>query len=336
MIPKPGKRTAGSLRVVPRPNRPGFEEKDVSDVVASYGDLLERLNRSSARKQYLAYRDIAWDDPEMAVDVRDPGWVLTAEDPLGADEWYLSRPDEVRRRIGLSKIADMIKMAIEFENVLQRGLLQYAATLPNRSAELTYLYHEIAEETQHTLMFQEFVNRTGIDPEAFPGRLDRARRRFIKASGSFPHILFTEALVGEEIFDHIQRRRIKARPIPPILEVMFRIHVEEESRHKSFARAWLRTNMAALSDADKRLLGRYLNVLTGALGARILLPGNRLKEEFGIPEEVMLRVSRGPVLAEVLTRGLAQVFAFGRKHGLLAEDAATLPSLPRSGAAEHA
>ncbi|MEU6749062.1 diiron oxygenase [Spirillospora sp. NPDC046719] len=308
----------------------------MSDAVASYGDLLDRLNRSSARKQYLAFRDIAWDQPDMAVDVSHPGWELTLEDPLGADEWYLRQRGETRRRIGLSKTTDMIKMAIEFENVLQRGLLQYAATLPNRSSELTYLYHEVAEETQHTLMFQEFINRTGIDPEAFPGRLDRARQRFIKASHSFPHILFTEALVGEEIFDYLQRRRLKVEPIPPILRVLFRIHVEEEARHKSFAKAWLRTNMTALSDADRRLLGRYLNVLTGALGARILLPGNRLKEEFGIPEAVMLRVSRAPVLEEVLSRGLAQVIVFGRKHGLLAESATTLPSIRRSDAAERA
>ncbi|WP_412517971.1 diiron oxygenase [Actinomadura madurae] len=306
----------------------------MSDVVASYGQLLDRLNRSSAKKQYQAFKDIAWDDPEMAVEVSDPGWELTAEDPLGADDWYRRRPPDERRRIGLSKTADMIKMAIEFENVLQRGLLQYAATLPNRSAELTYLYHEIAEETQHTLMFQEFINRTGIDPEAFPGRLDRSRQRFIRASSSFPHIVFTEALVGEEIFDHIQRRRLKIEPIPPILRVLFTIHVTEEARHKSFARAWLRTHMDVLTDADRRLLGRYLNVLTGALGARILLPGNRLKEEFGIPDTVMARVTEGPVLVDVLTRALAQVIAFGRKHRLLSETAAILPTIRRPEAAE--
>ncbi|MEU8122448.1 diiron oxygenase [Spirillospora sp. NPDC049024] len=308
----------------------------MSDAVASYDRLLDRLNRSSANKQYLAFKDIAWDDPEMSVDVSDPGWELTEEDPLGADDWYRRQPPATRRRIGLGKTTDMIKMAIEFENVLQRGLLQYAATLPNRSPELTYLYHEIAEETQHTLMFQEFINRTGIDPEAFPGRLDRARRRFIKASNSFPHILFTEALVGEEIFDHIQRRRLRVEPIPPILRVLFKIHVDEEARHKSFARAWLRTHMDSLSDADRRLLGRYMNVLTGALGARILLPGNRLKEEFGIPDHVMVRVTEGPVLVDVLTRALAQVIAFGRKHRLLSETATTLPSIRGSEAAEPA
>ncbi|MCP9977408.1 AurF N-oxygenase family protein [Actinomadura madurae] len=306
----------------------------MSDVVASYGQLLDRLNRSSAKKQYQAFKDIAWDDPEMAVEVSDPGWELTAEDPLGADDWYRRRPPDERRRIGLSKTADMIKMAIEFENVLQRGLLQYAATLPNRSTELTYLYHEIAEETQHTLMFQEFINRTGIDPEAFPGRLDRSRQRFIRASSSFPHIVFTEALVGEEIFDHIQRRRLKIEPIPPILRVLFTIHVTEEARHRSFARAWLRTHMDVLTDADRRLLGRYLNVLTGALGARILLPGNRLKEEFGIPDAVMARVTEGPVLVDVLTRALAQVITFGRKHRLLSETAAILPTIRRPEAAE--
>src|SRR3989454_8600620 len=36
-----------------------------------------------------------------------------------------------------------------------------------RSPEFRYVYHEVIEEAQHSLMFQEFVNRSGFD---IPGR----------------------------------------------------------------------------------------------------------------------------------------------------------------------
>jgi hypothetical protein len=56
-----------------------------------------------------------------------------------------------------------MKIGYEFESVLKRGLLEYAAKLPSGSPEFRYVYHEVIEEAQHSLMFHEFVNRTGFD-----------------------------------------------------------------------------------------------------------------------------------------------------------------------------
>ena len=57
---------------------------------------------------------------------------------------------------------------MQFENLLQRGLLSYAFRLPNGAPEYRYLHHEIIEESQHSLMFQELVNRSGLPVKGMP------------------------------------------------------------------------------------------------------------------------------------------------------------------------
>src|SRR2546422_7811838 len=69
-----------------------------------------------------------------------------------------------------------MKIGTQFENVLQRGLLEFAWTLANGAPEFRYVYHEVIEEGQHSLMFQEFVNRTGFDVAGL-GFWDRLRGR---------------------------------------------------------------------------------------------------------------------------------------------------------------
>ena len=142
------------------------EERLSDDEVAephAYRRLLGRLSHQSVVKHFDAYADIAWESDEFRIDPTDPRWELGGDDPLGATAWYRAQPDEVRSRIGLHLIASKMKVGTQFENVLQRGLLEFAWTLPNGAPEFRYVYHEVIEEGQHSLMFQEFVNRTGFD-----------------------------------------------------------------------------------------------------------------------------------------------------------------------------
>jgi hypothetical protein len=148
--------------------------------LSSWEALLDRLNRQSVDRHFEAYRDVPWDDPEYALDPTDPRWELTADDPLGATDWYQAQPQVIRARIGLQMTAMAMKAGLQFENVLKRGLLEYAIELPNGAPEFRYAYHELIEEAQHSLMFQEFVNRTGLEVGGLP-RVGRwAARRVVK------------------------------------------------------------------------------------------------------------------------------------------------------------
>ena len=131
-------------------------------IAGTYQLLLRRLSHQSVVKHFDAYADVDWDAAEHRIDPEDPIWELDADDVLGATAWYRDQPQPVRARLGLHLIAAKMKIGTQFENVLQRGLLEFAWTLANGVPEFRYAYHEVIEEGQHSLMFQEFVNRTEI------------------------------------------------------------------------------------------------------------------------------------------------------------------------------
>src|SRR3954447_4653049 len=181
--------------------------------------LLDRLNEQSLRKRHDAYEDIAWDSGELALDPTDPRFELTAEEPLGATEWYCALPAETRARIGCDMSASKMKTGLQFESILQRGLLEFADTLPNGSPEFRYAYHEVIEEAQHSLMFQEFVNRAGFDARGL-GWLERLGGRVIvRLARRFPELFFVFVLGGEDPIDHVQRRLLRReQPVHPLVE----------------------------------------------------------------------------------------------------------------------
>src|SRR5207253_5855782 len=116
--------------------------------------------------------------------------------PLGATDWYRSLPADVRARIGLHGIVAHMKAGLQFESILKRGLLEYAFTLPDRSPEYRYAYHEVIEEAQHSLMFQEFVNRSGLDVKGMPWRIELGARRVVHLGRRFPALFFMFVLGG--------------------------------------------------------------------------------------------------------------------------------------------
>src|SRR3954471_24843977 len=153
------------------------DEVAVHDPEGRWQSLLDRINELSVTKHFDAYADIAWDDPAFALDPTDPRFEMGDADPLGGTEWYQSLPQPQRARLGCEMVASKMKIGLIFESVLKRGLLEFAATLPNRSPEFRYAYHEVIEEAQHSLMFQEFVNRSGYDAPGLRPREMRATRR---------------------------------------------------------------------------------------------------------------------------------------------------------------
>src|SRR5436305_15014212 len=112
----------------------------------AYQSLIARLSQQSVVKHFDAYADVPWDDPEYRIDPEDPRWEMDADDGLGATEWYRSQPQEVRARIGLHGIVSAMKTGLQFESVLNRGLLDYATSLPNNASEIRYDYHQVIQE----------------------------------------------------------------------------------------------------------------------------------------------------------------------------------------------
>jgi hypothetical protein len=251
-------------------------------------DLVERLSRQSVSKHYLAFRDIDWDAPENRIVPTDPRFELKPDDSLGATTWYRAQPPETRAQMGLHIVVGMMKVGVVFENVLSRGLLTFAATLPNRSPEFRYVYHETIEESQHSLMFQEFVNRSGVDAPSLGGWREAAAIRVVTLAQRFPELFFLFVLGGEDPIDHLQRLALKTdRPMHPLVKRITQIHITEEARHLCFARHYLRERVPQLSPAKKRWLGVLAPAVLSLMAQAMLQPSASLCATWHIPEDVI-------------------------------------------------
>lgn len=285
----------------------------------SYDDLVRRLSRQSVTKHFDAYASIDWDSPEMRIDADDPRWELAPDDGLGATAWYRAQPAGVRSRIGLHLYATFMKIGAQFENVLQRGLLEFALRLPNRSPEFRYAYHECIEEGQHSLMFQEFVNRAGFDIPGLSWWHRIASRRVVAHARRFPQLFFVFVLGGEDPIDHVQRTQLQSgRSIHPLLRRIMLIHVTEEARHLCFARHYLRTTVPGLGAPARTALAIGAPLILAQMAPLMMRPSAQIVRTYGIPADAIAEAyTKNPRQREHTLAALAKVRALCRDLGIV-------------------
>jgi hypothetical protein len=260
-----------------------------ADPQATYEETVRRLSRQSVAKHFDAYADVDWDAPDMAIHPDDERFELPAVDPLGATDWYRSQPPAVRARIGLHRIAVAMKVGEQFESVLKRGLLEFAARLPNGAPEFRYAYHEVIEEAQHSLMFQEFVNRSGTGVRGMSAFIRFFSRRVLILARFFPSLFFIFVLGGEDPIDHVQRKALRGEGMHPLVQRIMRIHVTEEARHLSFARTYLRRRVPEMSFLSRAVLRVAAPLVLGVMSVLMLAPPRSMVRAYRIPRRVVWR-----------------------------------------------
>ncbi|KAF0847055.1 AurF N-oxygenase family protein [Nocardia caishijiensis] len=258
-------------------------------ITEEYRDALATLSQGSVDRHFDPYLDIDWDSPELALDPNDPRWVLSPEyDPLGATQWYREQPLERRIEIGKWRTANAIKVGAAFESILIRGMMQYIMKLPNGSPEFRYCLHEMTEECNHIQMFQELVNRIGVD---VPGMrpLFKALSPFIGVAGGYAHtILFIGILGGEEPIDHYQKAMLRAGAnLPPMVVRTMEIHIAEEARHISFAHDFLAAHIGRMGRVNRGVCSVAFPIAMRWLAGEIMAPPRSFATRFDIPREVI-------------------------------------------------
>ncbi len=281
--------------------------------------LVARLSRQSVERHYDAYADIAWDDPAYAIDPDDPRWELSDTDPLGATAWYRSQPPPVRSRIGLYRVASAMKIGLQFENILKRGLLEHAFALDNRDPTFRYAYHEVIEEAHHGMMFQEFVNRAPFDLPGLPWLMRLGSDRIVKLGRHFPQLFFMFVLGGEDPIDHVQREALRREEdLHPLLEVIMRHHVTEEARHLSFARNYLKREVPMLGWWRRQALALATPVILGTMAQLMMRAPGDLIATFAIPDEVVREAyGDNPEHARETVVSLRKVRRLSRELGII-------------------
>ncbi|MEU9017149.1 diiron oxygenase [Actinomadura sp. NPDC048394] len=274
----------------------------------SYLGVVDRLNKASVDKHWEAYADIPWDDPDFTVDKNDPRWVLPQFDRLGETEWYRSQPPEIQSQIGLWRVATAMKIGLQFENLLKRGLLNYAYRLPNGRPEFRYVYHETTEECHHGMMFQEFVNRTKMPIRGMP----RSLSLIAQAAPWIPlvstEMFFVFVLGGEDPIDYVQRKSLKGGHIKhPLEETIMKIHIAEEARHISFARHYLKHRIPTMNPARRRILGFATPIVLGVMARIMLSPPGPMVRHFNIPKDVVRQAYKSPASQAEISNSVGKI-----------------------------
>ena len=116
-----------------------------------------------------------------------------------------------------------------------------------------YALTELGDETRHMVMFGKAIERVGAKP--FQPTLVSADDHQRAAVGLPGSLLWVAALIGEEIFDALQRQMMDDPELQPMVQRLMRIHVTEEARHIQFARDGARKRVAEMPRIN-RILGR--------------------------------------------------------------------------------
>ncbi|NKY49294.1 AurF N-oxygenase family protein [Nocardia vermiculata] len=264
---------------------------DVDPVVAEameYAQKLLLLSEGSVDRHFDPFTDIDWDNPDFAPDAGEHRWILPeSADPLGRHPWYLALPDEVKIALGKYRQANVAKVGLQFESILISGMVTHNFDLPNGSPEFRYCSHEMIEEHNHTLMFQEMVNRIGIDVPGMGPLVRKFKYAAAPVASWFPNLFFMAVLAGEEPIDHIQKQILRSgEDVHPIMRGVMAIHVAEEARHISFAHEYLKKHVPERNARERFVLSLAMPLVMWILGRSIATPPKSFFEEFDIPDEV--------------------------------------------------
>jgi hypothetical protein len=210
-----------------------------------------------------------------------------------------------------------MRLGWEFENVLQRGLLERAFWMPNGTPEFRYLHHEVVEESHHTMMFQELVNRSGLEVEGMPRYYKVLSRRVLRLARRRPALFFLFVIGGEDPVDYLQRRQLKDGGVHPLAERIMRIHITEEARHLSFARTYLKTTVPMLGPVRRRILTYVAPVLFAHMARLMVRPTSHYLKVNGVPRTVARQASRAPEGRRVVRESVAKPRKLCEELGLM-------------------
>lgn len=285
-----------------------------------YAEKLLLLSEGSVRRHFDPYVDIDWDSPDFAPDAQPQRWILPpSADPLGRHRWYQALPQERQIEIGRYRQANIAKVGLQFESILVSGMVQYTFGLRNGSAEFRYCTHEMAEELNHILMFQEMVNRLGADVQGMGRWVRRIRYLVVPVAIWFPCLYFVGVLAGEEPIDHIQKQVLRSgEQMHPIMLGIMGIHVAEEARHISFAHEYLEYHVPRISALSRFALSLATPLVMWMLGRSIVRPPKQFFATFHVPAAVRHELFFGsPDARRAFSDYFVDVRALAQRIGLM-------------------
>jgi hypothetical protein len=273
-------------------------------------EFAERLLKGSVKKSYAPVVDLDWDAP------LDPDRFFLPPKSVslyGTPMWdAMTREEQIE--LSRQELVNTLSAGIWFENILNQALLRKVMHQDPTSRTTHYELTELGDETRHMVMFGKAIEHVGakpVQPRWYQRVIINALPLAFKGS-----VLWVTALIGEEIFDSLQRQMMDDPELQPMVQRLMRIHVTEESRHIQFARDGLRKrapNMRRLN----RLWVSSVNGL-GGFFFRYLFTNKVPYHRVGLDARRAQRIARtSPHRHEVQVVGFAPLAAFLEEVGLM-------------------
>ncbi|MGC2654039.1 MAG: diiron oxygenase [Mycobacterium sp.] len=273
-------------------------------------EFSERLLKGSVKKSYQPVVDIDWDAPLDPDKFYLPPRIVSL---YGTPMWEeMTRAQQIE--LSRQELVNTLSAGIWFENILNQALLRTLMHEDPTSRASHYALTELGDETRHMVMFGKAIERVGAKPV-------RPRLYHRVIINTLPllfrgALLWVAALIGEEIFDALQRQMMDDPEMQPIVQRLMRIHVTEEARHIQFARDGLRKRVAEMPRVNRWFIAN-INGLGGVF-FRYLFTNPIPYARTGLdPRRARQAVRSSPHRYQVQVSGFASLAAFLTEVGLM-------------------
>jgi P-aminobenzoate N-oxygenase AurF len=244
---------AGDTATFERPNRTNEER-------------IERLSAISLKRVI---------EPEDAVAGSVGEGQLIPDELLSVAGLGLDLTAEQRLLLSREEVASIADTGVRFESILMAGFAFDILRRNLTDPRVTYILHEIGEETRHSRLFVKMISE--IRPAAknpFDGAIARALQRVVvPLLASMPATFCVAVLTGEEIPDLFQKLASENPATDPFIRNVNRYHRQEEARHLAFARMILPELWRRSSPVDRFLVRTVSPFLAQGMFETIVHPG---------------------------------------------------------------
>jgi hypothetical protein len=174
--------------------------------------------------------------------------------------------DEQKRVLAREEFGSIVDTGVRFESVLMAGFSFEIVARPDLTdPRVTYLLHEMGEETRHSRLFVRLLQQ--IKPTAknpIDGPVARiAQHVLMPFLTGMPSLFCLLVLSGEEVPDLLQKLASEHPDTDPMIKAVSKYHRQEEARHLAFARMIFPEQWAAA--------GRFERFLVRHLGSHIAI-----------------------------------------------------------------
>jgi hypothetical protein len=230
------------------------EDAPVRNTTKSPGERIERLSTASLRR-------VIEPDVDVSGEV-GPGQLLPDALLSVADlPEVLDRLTQAQKRLlAREEFGSIVTTGVRFESVLMAGFsLEILGRRDLTDPRVTYLLHEMGEETRHSRLFVRLLAQ--IKPTA-DNPLERGLVRAVERV-ALPRLLAKPALFcllvlsGEEVPDLMQKLAAEHPDTDPMIRRVSAYHRQEEARHLAFARLLFPEQWAAAGPVERWMV-RYL------------------------------------------------------------------------------